>query len=66
MTPPLAEPLHFRATLETHGRTATGIEVPPEIVAGLNAGGRPAVHVILGRHRYRATVARRGSASSSA
>lgn len=28
----------FRTTVEPAGRTATGIEVPPEVVAGLGAG----------------------------
>ena len=50
----------FRTTLEQHGKTATGIEVPKEIVEALGAGRRPAVRVTLGDHTYRSTVARRG------
>ena len=52
--------MRFRAVLELHGRTATGIEVPPDVVAGLGSGERPAVRVTLGEHTYRSTVARRG------
>jgi hypothetical protein len=50
----------FRATVELNGRTATGIEVPDEVVEGLGAGRRPAVWVTLGAHTYRTTVAARG------
>ena len=54
------EAVRFRATLEQHGRTATGIEVPAEVVAALGTSRRPAVHVTLGDHAYRSTVAARG------
>ena len=50
----------FRATIELHGRTATGIEVPSEVVDGLDAGRRPPVRVTIGSHSYRTTVASRG------
>ncbi len=50
----------FRATIELHGRTATGIVVPPEVVEGLGAGRRPPVRVTIGTHSYRTTVASRG------
>ena len=50
----------FRTTLLQHGKTATGIEVPNEIVEALGAGQRPPVRVTLGTHTYRTTVARRG------
>ena len=52
--------MRFRATLETNGRTATGIEVPSSIVDALAAGKRPPVRVTLHKHTYRTTVARMG------
>jgi hypothetical protein len=52
--------MRFRATVELNGKTATGIEVPAEIVTGLGAGGRPPVTVTIGGHAYRTTVARMG------
>ena len=36
---------------------ATGIEIPPEIVDGLNAGKRPKVTVTVNGFTYRSTVA---------
>ncbi|GAA3207785.1 YdeI/OmpD-associated family protein [Actinocorallia longicatena] len=48
--------LKFHAVLETHGRTATGIEVPDEIVEALGSGRRPPVTVTLGAHTYRSTL----------
>ena len=50
--------MRFTATVELHGKTATGIEVPDEIVAGLGGGQRPPVVVTIGRHSYRTTAAR--------
>ena len=47
----------FRTTLITAGKTATGIEIPPELVEQLGAGKRPAVHVTVNGYRYRSTVA---------
>jgi len=52
--------MRFRATVELNGKTATGIEVPAEVVAGLASGGRPPVTVTIGGHAYRTTVARMG------
>jgi hypothetical protein len=52
--------VRFRATLETNGRTATGIEVPADVVDALDAGKRPPVRVTLHEHTYRTTVARMG------
>jgi hypothetical protein len=47
----------FRATLESHGKTATGFAVPPEVVEALGAGRRPPVRVTIRGHTYRSTVA---------
>jgi Domain of unknown function (DUF1905)/Bacteriocin-protection, YdeI or OmpD-Associated len=50
----------FRATLELHGATATGIEVPADVVERLGGGKRPPVRVTIGVHTYRSTIAPRG------
>jgi hypothetical protein len=50
----------FRATVELGGKTATGIEVPAEVVEALGAGRKPAVSVTIGGHTYRSTIAARG------
>jgi len=47
----------FRSTVELGGKTATGIEVPEDVVEALGAGKRPAVTVNVGPHTYRTTVA---------
>jgi uncharacterized protein YdeI (YjbR/CyaY-like superfamily) len=33
--------MRFRATVELGGKTATGIEVPEDVVAALGSGNRP-------------------------
>jgi Bacteriocin-protection, YdeI or OmpD-Associated/Domain of unknown function (DUF1905) len=52
--------MKFRATVDLHGKTATGIEVPDDVVAALGAGNRPAVTVTVGGHSYRTTATRMG------
>jgi len=52
--------MKFRAELELSGRTATGVEVPPEVVEALAAGKRPAVTVTLSEHTYRTSIASMG------
>ena len=52
--------MRFRATVELGGKTATGIEVPEDVVAALGSGNRPPVTVTVGGHSYRTTVARMG------
>jgi hypothetical protein len=49
--------MRFSATLEQHGKTATGIEVPDDVVAALGSGKRPAVTVTVNGHTWRSTVA---------
>ena len=46
--------------MELGGKTATGLQVPDEVVAGLGSGKRPAVRVTIGTHSYRTTVAPMG------
>lgn len=50
----------FRALLMLNGKTATGIEVPEEVVLALGAGKRPAVRVSINGYAYRTTVAPMG------
>jgi hypothetical protein len=52
--------MKFRARVELHGKTATGIEVPADVVAALGAGSRPPVTVTVGGHSYRTTATRMG------
>ncbi len=54
--------MRFRATLALAGKTATGIEVPEEVVASLGAGKRPPVRVTVNGHTYRSTIAVMGGA----
>ena len=49
--------LRFRATVELGGKTATGIRVPPEVVASLGPSKRPPVRVTINGHTYRSSVA---------
>ena len=52
--------MKIRTTLLQHGKTATGFEVPADVVAALGSGKRPAVRVTIGKHTYRSTVAPMG------
>ncbi|MBJ8341177.1 DUF1905 domain-containing protein [Antrihabitans sp. YC3-6] len=52
--------MKFTAVLEGAGKTATGIEVPPEVVDALGSGKKPAVTVTIGAHTYRSTIATMG------
>ena len=52
--------MKFETTLEQHGKSATGIEVPGAVMAELGESKRPAVVVTVGTHTYRTTVARMG------
>jgi len=47
----------FRTTILQGGKTATGIEVPPELVAALGTSRRPAVRATVAGHTYRSSVA---------
>jgi hypothetical protein len=49
--------MKFRALIEGAGKTAAGIEVPPEVVVALGPTKRPAVRVTINRYTYRSTVA---------
>lgn len=49
-------PVRFSATVLGAGRTATGIPVPEEVLASLDARRRVPVVVTIGTHSYRSTV----------
>src|SRR4051812_13056688 len=49
--------MRFRTTILRAGRTATGIEVPPEVVEALGASKRPPVRVTVNGYTYRNTIA---------
>ena len=55
--------MRFSTTVELHGRTATGMVVPPEVLEALGAGRKPAVTVTVGQHTYRTTVGTMGGQS---
>ena len=46
----------FRTTLRAEGKTATGFEVPPEVVEALGSGRKPKVTVTINGYTYRSTV----------
>lgn len=52
--------MKFHTTLLLGGKTATGIEVPPEVVAALGSSKKPAVQVTINGYTYRSTIATMG------
>ncbi len=52
--------MRFRGVVELGGRTATGVEVPADVVAALGSSRRPPVLVTIGGHTYPSTVASTG------
>ncbi|OXM14636.1 YdeI/OmpD-associated family protein [Paenibacillus herberti] len=49
--------MKFQSVVHLSGKTATGIQVPDEVVAALGAGKKPPVHVRIGEYSYRSTIA---------
>ena len=49
--------MRYRTTVLQGDKTATGIEVPEEVVTALGAGKRPPVRVTINGYTYRSTVA---------
>jgi len=49
--------MRFTTTVELGGKTATGLEVPTEVVEALGAGKRAPVTIGLGSYVYRTTLA---------
>ena len=54
--------MDFRTTVVLGGVTATGLQVPADVVEALNAGKRAPVVVTVGGYSYRTTVAPYGGA----
>src|SRR5437867_2874762 len=54
--------MRFHAVIQLSGKTATGIEVPGEVVAALGPSKRPAVRVTINGYTYPSTVAPLGGA----
>ncbi len=52
--------MEFRTTVVLGGKTATGLQVPDDLVEALGAGKRPPVTVTVGGYSYRTTVAPMG------
>ena len=52
--------MKFHATIELNGKTATGIEVPDDVVTALGSGKRPKVRVTINGYTYRSSVASMG------
>ncbi|MGH2562091.1 MAG: DUF1905 domain-containing protein, partial [Thermomicrobiales bacterium] len=49
--------MKLRAVLQLGGKTATGIEIPADVVAALGSSKRPPVRVTINGYTYRSTVA---------
>ena len=52
--------MRFQGTLELHGKTATGVQVPDAVVTALGSSRRPAVTVTVNAHSWRTSVANMG------
>src|SRR3954453_22553853 len=52
--------MRFRAELQRTGGTATGFQVPDEVVVSLGGGGRPKVVATVNGYRFRSSIAKMG------
>jgi bifunctional DNA-binding transcriptional regulator/antitoxin component of YhaV-PrlF toxin-antitoxin module len=52
--------MRFAATVDLHGKTATGIVVPPEVVEGLGGSKKPKVTVTINGYSYPSSIASMG------
>jgi hypothetical protein len=52
--------MRFESRVELGGKTATGIEVPTEVIEGLGSSKRPPVTVTVNGYTYRTTAVRMG------
>jgi hypothetical protein len=50
----------FRATVLLAGKTATGVNVPADVVQALGLHRQPLVRVTIGEHTYHSKIAVRG------
>ena len=58
-----SEPVRYTTGLRQNGKTATGIEVPPDVIDALGAGRRPALRVNVNGYAYRTTAGVMGGIS---
>lgn len=56
-TAPKGGSVKFHTTILQAGKTATGIQIPDEVIEKLGAGKRPPVRVTINGQTYRSTVA---------
>jgi hypothetical protein len=47
----------FKTTIQQGDKTATGIEIPADVIEALGAGKKPAVRMTVNGYAYRSTVA---------
>lgn len=52
--------MRIRAILEQNGKTATGVQIPDDVVEALGAGKRPPVRVTVNGYEYRSSIASMG------
>ena len=52
--------MRFRASVDLHGKSATGIVVPPEVVEGLGGSKKPKVTVTINGFSYPSSIASMG------
>jgi hypothetical protein len=52
--------MKFHASVDSNGKTATGIRVPTEVMAALGPSKRPKVRVTINGYTYRTSVASMG------
>jgi hypothetical protein len=55
--------MQFQAIIRLDGKTATGIEVPAEVMTAIGPGKRPAVTVTINGYTYPSTVGSMGGRS---
>ncbi len=49
--------MKFRTTIQQGDKTATGIQIPNEVIEALGAGKKPPVKLVVNGYTYRSTVA---------
>ena len=55
--------MRFRATIQLNGKSATGIQVPEDVLTALGAGKRPPINVTINGYTYRTSVGSLGGVS---
>jgi bifunctional DNA-binding transcriptional regulator/antitoxin component of YhaV-PrlF toxin-antitoxin module len=55
--------MRLHATVQLHGNTATGIEIPPGVLAALAGGKRPKVTVTINGYSYPSSIGSMGGRS---